>query len=165
MTLKNLFENLFCKNKFIILKGSIQGATSNFQKPINNVDSLWNFDLNPIFFPYLFIENSYIIISKYSSESTSTQPLDNPYYNIQILYLFSNKNNLLELGTAVLYDDKLKFNLTETSSVIGEIIYDCKKDIFNLNRFSLPPNNIFIDEGKFNLISPIQFELETGIKI
>ncbi len=161
MTLKNLFDDLFCRDKLIILKGSIEGALSNFQEPINNIESLWDFKSNPIFTPYGTI-NSYIVISKYENSEVL---LDNPYFNIQIIFIFSKKNNLLELGTGILYDDKLKFNLTETSSLLGEIIYDCKNDIFNVSRFSLPSNKIFIDGGKFTLISPLQFELETGIKV
>lgn len=161
MTLKNLFDNLFCRDKLIILKGSIEGAKSNFQKPIKNVDSLWDFNSNPIFTPYGTI-NSYIVISKYENSSA---PINNPYFNIQLIYSFTKQKNLLQLGTAVLYDDKLKFNLTETDSLLGEIIYDCKNDIFNVSRFSLPSNTIFIDGGKFTLISPLQFELETGINV
>lgn len=162
MTLKNLVDKQFCLNKLIILKGYIQGAISNFQEPIKNTTSLWDFEANPIFTSYLNIQNAYIVISKYQNVQA---PIDNPYFNIQIIYLLKDGNNLLELGTAQLFEDKLKFNLTETSSSFGEIIYDCKKDIFNLSRLSVPPNLIFMDGGEFNLISVPQFEIETGIKV
>ena len=161
MTINNILEVNLCLDNIVILKGSIQGAQSTFQNPIKNVSSLWDFEKNPIFTPYVVL-NSYIIISKYKNNDA---PINNPYYNIQIIYLLNNKNNLLELGTAILYDNKLKINMTETSSLLGEIIYDCKKNIFKISRFSLPPNSIFIDSGDFNLISIAQFEIETGIKI
>jgi hypothetical protein len=121
MTLKNLFEKQFSIDKLIILKGYIQGAISNFQEPIKNTKSLWDFEANQIFTPYLNIKNAYFIISKYKNKEA---PIDNPYFNIQIVYLLQNKNNLLELGSAQLFEDKLKFNLTETSSTFGEITYN-----------------------------------------
>lgn len=76
-----------------------------------------------------------------------------------------NKLNLLELGLGILTDNEFKFNMTESASVIASLTYNCKKDTFLVNRFSLPPNSIFIDQGEFSRISIGQFEDETGIKV
>ena len=149
-------EKLLCKNKLLILKGNISGYFEKFIEPIINPVSLNNFAINPITTSYLSIK-AYIIISK-------TEDKSNPFYYIQIVYEKNNKN-LLELGLGILTDNKLKFNMTETSSTLGFITYNCKKDIFHVNRFSLPPNLIFIDQGNFSVISMGQFEQETGIKV
>lgn len=152
--IKSHIEKLLCKNKVVILKGTLSGYIENFVEPIVNPTTLNNFITNPITTPYLTIK-AYVIISKASNS---------PFYFIQIV-LEKNNLNILELGLGLLTDNELKFNMTETSSLLGNITYNCKKDTFLVNRFSLPPNSIFIDQGEFNLISIGQFEEETGIKV
>lgn len=166
--LKNQIERLFCLDKFIFLKGTIEGAITEYHKPLINTNSLYDFEQNPIFTPYVIVENAYIVISKYHPENNNPIHIctdSNPYLNIQIIYCLKNKENVLQLGTGLLTDNKIKFNYTETASVIGEITYNCKKNTFDINRFSLPPETNFIDSGEFKIISPIQFMMETDIKI
>ncbi len=156
-----ILEKMLCSNKYIFLKGKIQGAISNFVNPIKDTTQLWNFDSEPIFSPYGTIP-TYIVISKYNNVDA---PNSNPYFNIQIIYLFPNNSNLLQLGTGIFTDDKIKFNQTETSVLMGEISYDCGKNIFKLVRFSSPPATAFIDSGNFIPISQSDFEHETKIKV
>lgn len=162
--MKSHIEKLLCKNKVVILKGYISGYLEEFVNPITNPTTLNNFIENPITTgSFVDIKNAYIIISKDNLIKNGNDS-NNPYYYIQVVY---NKNdkNLLELGLGLLTDNELKFNMTETASVIASLTYNCKKDSFYVNRFSLPPNPIFIDQGEFSLISIGQFEYETGIKV
>lgn len=160
-----LLEKMLCSNKYIFLKGKVQGAISNFVNPIKDTTELWNFDSEPIFSPYGTIP-TYIVISKYHNADA---PNPNPYFNIQIIYLFPNNSNLLQLGTGICTGtgtgDKIKFNQTETSVLTGEISYDCGENIFKLVRFSSPPAATFIDSGNFIPISQAEFEHDTKIKV
>ena len=156
--IKSHIEKLLCKKKVVILKGNISGYLEKFVKPIVNPTTLNNFSTNPITTSYLTIE-AYFILSK-----ADTKDKSNPFYYVQIVYE-KNGTNLLELGLGILTDNEFKFNMTETASVIASLTYNCKKDTFLVNRFSLPPNSIFIDQGEFSRISIGQFEDETGIKV
>lgn len=159
--IKNLIETQLYLEKFAILKGNLQGAVSEFIEPIKNTTTLWNFAKDPIFKPYLIVD-AYVIISKHEGILV---PPNNPYYDIQILFLFDNKKNILEVGTGIITDSELKFNQTETQTLIGNITYNNCKDTFSVVRFSTPPSISYIDSGEFNIISIVQFEQETGIKV
>lgn len=160
--MRDLVEKLICADKYIFLKGNLSGCpNAKFIEPLLNVDSLYDFDSEPIFSPFASVQ-TYVIISKYNNFNA---PIDNPFFNIQIIFLLDNGNNLSQLGTGILENNILKFNSTETSTTIGTITYDKCADSFKIIRFSTPPENIYIDEGNFNIISQHQFVSETGIRI
>jgi len=162
--LKKHIENHFCKHKLLILKGYLTGYLEKYSDIIINPISLNNFTKNPITHePYVYIKNVYVILSKDNLKKNGTGS-KNPYYYVQIVYN-KDDDNLLELGLGILTDNEFKFNMTETSSTIGHLTYNSKKDTFHVNRFSLPPSIIFIDQGEFNIISTKQFKHETNINV
>ena len=83
--------------------------------------------------------------------------------DIQIVFYINNEKNILEVGTGVINDNQIKFLTTETSTLIGFIEY--KNNKFTINRFSTPPELIFIDSTYIQKITTLQFEEETGIKV
>lgn len=162
--IKQHIEKLLCKNKLVILKGYISGYLEKFVSPVLNPTTLNNFESNPIILKDLInVKDAYIIISK-DNLIKSGNKSNNPYYYIQILYNVTD-DNVLQIGLGLLTKDEFKFNMTETSSVIGSMTYNCKKDAFYVNRISTPPDQLFIDQGKFRQINVKQFEDETGIKV
>jgi hypothetical protein len=154
-------DKLLCLNKYLILKGTLAGGHTKFIEPQPNVSELYNFNDNPILGPYVGAI-TYVVISKFES---ITAPSDNPFYNIQIILTLTPNSNILEVGTGLLKNNVINFNLTGTSTLSGTIQYYCDKDVFYIDRFSSPPDIIFIDQGYFVPISVNQFEMETKIKV
>ena len=155
----NIFNDLLNNNEYVIFKGALAGGPCKFVSPQQNVDKLYNFEAKPIFGPYAAL-TTYLIITRHKGLLV---PKNTQYVNIQIVFYINNEKNILEVGTGVINDNQIKFLTTETSTLIGFIEY--KNNKFTINRFSTPPDLIFIDSTDIQKITTLQFEEETGIKV
>jgi hypothetical protein len=148
-------------NKLMILKGKLSGSLQKYKDKQIDVKNLHNFIKDPIFNIEVF-DNVYIILTKYIKEGSD---IPNPYYNIQVLFVKSDKTNLLELGSAILMPTgEFRFNMTEEAAVLGTLTPVNNSNLFYVNRFC-NAGTIFIDQGYFRPITPVQFVSETNVKL
>lgn len=145
----NLYFKKYPEKKYMILKGVLSGGKINFQTAISDPTILNNFDENPVLSHSINVPHTYFIISKNKNK--------NNFYNFEILEL-----NKLQLGFGISINSNFKFYLTQSKSLIGNIIVDINGS-FKLIRYN-NINNI-VDYSDCQIISYSLFKKETGICI
>jgi hypothetical protein len=140
------------KNKYFILQGFIGGALETFVPPIKNTTQGWDFDTNPIYNPYGTYQTVYQVFSRY----TNSNGVVKNTFNMQI-FIKTGDAYVLELGVGILFDNKIKFNMTEESALLGEITYNSKNKEYTSIRI-VNGGNLFMDIGTFNQISYCEFK-------
>ena len=160
MSIKDIIEDFFNNedNKYFILQGDITGAPQTFISP-TTTNKGWDFDSNPIYSPYVKFYLVYYIISKYKTNNETIKGI----FNIQI-FIQTGPTYLLELGTGILTENILKFNMTEEKALLGEMSFNLKEQNFKLTRF-VNSGTIFIDYGTFNQITMCEFMSTSGITL
>tara|TARA_Y200000002_G_scaffold372933_1_gene371351 strand:- start:1558 stop:2415 length:858 start_codon:yes stop_codon:yes gene_type:complete len=167
MSIKNYINNYFKRfnnRDYLILQGKVDINEMNLISHKKNM--LHNFNKHPIV-STLKLNDVYILISKKNKDLE-----ENKYYNIEMLYNYSQKNNKMhdlpmlisfgiqnfnlyydnketksELGYGVLLDHKLKIHINHTMPEFSELLLEKNKFIFHRqNEF-----NMF--HGEFNVIS------------
>lgn len=161
MSIKDIITNYFndSENEYFILQGSLLGGPCKFMSP-QKTNSGWDFNKNPLYSPFLKVDPAYVVMSRYYAENGE---LIKNIVNIQLFENFGD-SYILGLGTGILLDSKLSFNMTLEEALLGEITFNLKDKNYELTRF-VNAGSPFIDSGTFEQTSICEFSSTSGITL